>query len=132
MNSPDAEAIHKGLESKLLGFGPGPHLTSKSYKRPPPDKFEAHNTTLDLFTQGGIVAGLLFVSLCAFAFTKAWRAALPALAALAFGFAVFSMFHFVIRHPIFWFGAVLCLLEAAHAPRPIRQAVGKDTRFATC
>jgi hypothetical protein len=23
------------------------------------------------------------------------------------------MFHFIIRHPIFWFGVALCLLEAA-------------------
>jgi hypothetical protein len=23
------------------------------------------------------------------------------------------MFHFIIRHPIFWFGVVLCLLEVA-------------------
>jgi len=41
------------------------------------------------------------------------RARLPALAALSCAFVVFSMFHFIIRHPIFWFGVVLCLLEAA-------------------
>jgi hypothetical protein len=35
------------------------------------------------------------------------------LAALSCAFVVFSMFHFIIRHPIFWFGVVLCFLEAA-------------------
>jgi len=29
------------------------------------------------------------------------------------------MFHFIIRHPIFWFGVVLCLLEAASVSRPL-------------
>jgi len=32
------EALEKGLDSGMLGLGPGPHLTSKLYKRPPPDK----------------------------------------------------------------------------------------------
>lgn len=114
------EAIEKGLEANLVGFGPGAHLTSKSYKRPPPDKFEAHNTVLDLFTQGGVVAVLLFAWLCLSAFTRCWSAGLPSLAALAVGFTAFSMFHFVIRHPIFWFGIMLCLLETARVGVAVR------------
>lgn len=107
------EAIDKGMDAAMLGLGPGPHLTSKAYKRPPPAKFEAHNTPLDLFAQGGLLALLAIVWLYASLILATTRAKLAALAALSCAFVVFSMFHFIIRHPIFWFGVVLCLLEAA-------------------
>ncbi len=107
------EALEKGMDAAMLGLGPGPHLTSKAWKRPPPAKFEAHNTPLDLFVQGGLLALLALLWLYASILLATTRAKLAALAALACGFIVFSMFHFVIRHPIFWFGVVLCLLEAA-------------------
>ncbi len=110
-----AESLEKGADSGLIGFGPGPHLTSKSYKRPPPNKFEAHNTLFDLFTQGGFLAVAAFVWISASAMLGVGRAGLPALAGLVAGLLVFSMFHFVLRHPIFWFAIVLCLLEAARA-----------------
>ena len=108
-----AEAFDKGMGAAMLGLGPGPHLTKKAWKQSPPYKFEAHNTPLDLFVQGGLLAllaiGLLYVSLL----VATTRARLPALVALSSAFVVFSMFHFIIRHPIFWFGVVLCFLEAA-------------------
>ena len=115
-----SEALNKGLESRLIGFGPGPHLTSKSYKRPPPNKFEAHNTPLDLFAQGGIVAVATFVWLIGSALIGSTRARIPALAGLVAGLLVFSMFHYTVRHPIFWFGVVLCLLETAQVSRSRR------------
>ena len=108
-----AEAFEKGMDAAMLGLGPGPHLTKKAWKHPPPAKFEAHNTPLDLFVQGGLLALLAFLWLYASMLLATTRAKLPALAALSCGFVVFSMFHFIIRHPIFWFGVVLCLLEAA-------------------
>ena len=106
-----SEAIDKGIQSGLVGFGPGPHLTSKSFKRPPPDKFEVHNTLLDLLTQGGIVAMVAFVWISVTALFVAARAGHPALAGLIAGLLVFSMFHYVLRQPMFWFGIVLCLLD---------------------
>lgn len=119
------EAVGKGMESQLLGYGPGPHLTSKSFKRPPPDKFEAHNTFLDIFTQAGLVGVLAFVVLLSVTFASAIRAGMAPLVALASGLLIFSMFHFVIRQPIFWFGLVLCLVEAQSALRP-RTAESRD------
>jgi O-antigen ligase len=107
------EAIDKGMDAAMLGLGPGPHLTSKAYKLPPTAKFEAHNTPLDLFAQGGLLALLAIAWLYASQILATTRAKLAALAALSCAFVVFSMFHFIIRHPIFWFGVVLCLLEAA-------------------
>lgn len=107
------EAIEKGIGAAMLGLGPGPHLTRKVWKRSPPAKFEAHNTPLDLFVQGGLLALLALAWLYASLVFATTRAKLPALAALSCAFVIFSMFHFIIRHPIFWFGVVLCFLEAA-------------------
>lgn len=120
-----AEAIEKGKEAMLLGFGPGPHLTSKSFKMPPPNKFEVHNTLLDLLTQAGFVGVMAFLWVTGSALTGVMRAQMPALAGLVGGLLVFSMFHYTVRHPIFWFGIVLCLLEAAQASR-VRP---RETRF---
>ena len=112
-----AEAVDKGMRAAMLGLGPGPHLTEKAWKQSPPHKFEAHNTPLDLFVQGGLMALLAIALLYTSLLVATTRARLPALAALSCAFVVFSMFHFIIRHPIFWFGVVLCLLEAASVSR---------------
>jgi hypothetical protein len=111
------EAFDKGMHAAMLGLGPGPHLTKKAWKQSPPHKFEAHNTPLDLFVQGGLMALLAIAFLYASLLVATTKAKLPALAALSCAFVVFSMFHFIIRHPIFWFGVVLCLLEAASVSR---------------
>jgi O-Antigen ligase len=129
-----AEAIEKGMNAAMLGLGPGPHLTKKVWKRAPPAKFEAHNTPLDLFVQGGLLALLALGWLYASLVWTTVRARLPALAALSCGFVVFSMFHFIIRHPIFWMGVVLCFLEAAPASKLVfvgrqRMKLGYDSRI---
>lgn len=123
-----AEALDKGIESRLVGFGPGPHLTSKSYKRPPPNKFEAHNTFLDLFTQGGIVAVAAFLWITTTAFVTAARGNRPALAGLVLGLMVFGFFHYMVRHPIFWFGIVLCLSGTARQTRAVMPAIPRRQR----
>ena len=104
-----SEALRLGVDSGMLGLGPGPHLTSKDHKRPPPAKFEAHNTVLDLFTQGGFIAVLSFVWLIATTFRVARGAGLIALTTLVCALATFSMFHLIVRQPIFWFSIALCL-----------------------
>jgi hypothetical protein len=103
------EAMDIGFESWMLGLGPGPHLVNKQDKRPPPDKFEAHNTIFDLFTQGGWIAVLSYLWLLAVAFLAAYRAGRIALTTLVFTLFVFSNFHLIVRHPIFWFPIALCL-----------------------
>jgi hypothetical protein len=39
----------------------------------------------------------------------AYRAGLTALATLVCALGVFSMFHLIVRQPIFWFSIALCL-----------------------
>ena len=120
-------AIRRGFESYLLGLGPGPHLamptsievrlrdagmldggdTAPGISEIP--NFEAHNTVLDLFTQGGLLAVLAI----SWIFASAMRGTLGnrhhALTTLLCSLAVFSLFHLIIRQPLFWFSIVFCL-----------------------
>ncbi|MBZ9849998.1 O-antigen ligase family protein [Mesorhizobium sp. CA14] len=123
------EAIEKGLESWSLGLGPGPHL-----ERPPvADKqflerpFEAHNTILDLYLQGGLVAVLALIWIVGAAGISAWRSRFDALAVLLASVIVFSMPHLTIRHPIVWFALTFCLVagmrsEVRLRPQQVRMA----------
>lgn len=128
------EAIDRGLESGMLGLGPGPHLeiptfivaarlseNQPRYVDHPPlnstPNFEAHNTLLDLFTQGGLMAVLSFVWLAATTLFITYRARLVALTTMLCGLGIFSTFHLIIRHPIFWFAIALCLVAAAGSSR---------------
>ena len=50
------EAIKVGLNSYLLGLGPGPHLETPYVQLRGTTVREAHNVILHVFTQGGIIA----------------------------------------------------------------------------
>lgn len=119
------EAIDRGIESMGLGLGPGPHLpippsivaarlTSDDTVDQHPQlsavpNFEAHNTILDLLTQGGLVASAAFVWLVVLAIRTAQKARLAGLATLACGLALFGLTSLIVRQPVFWFAIVLCL-----------------------
>jgi hypothetical protein len=135
------EAIVRGVESGMLGLGPGPHLEIPpvlvAARQSTPDapkyvghpelnaapNFEAHNTLLDLFTQGGLIAVLSFVWLTASTFLVTYKARLSGLSTLLFGLAIFAVFHFIVRQPLFWFAISLCLVTGAEMrlPRAIRE-----------
>jgi O-antigen ligase len=123
------EAIDRGIHAGLLGLGPGPHLPIPpsiiAGRMTEPDlgindhpsvngtpNFEAHNTPLDLFTQGGLLALLSFLWIMASALLTAYRSRFAGLAALLSGLAVFGMTDLIVRQPIFWFGITLCLAAA--------------------
>ena len=128
-------AVRRGIETGMLGLGPGPHLEipasiaagrRDSLNEPNhvehPEfgfipNFEAHNTSLDLFIQGGVLAVLSLACLVATAFVATHRAKLDALTTLLCGLAIFSIFHLIVRHPIFWFAIALCLVAAADPRR---------------
>jgi hypothetical protein len=105
-----SEALSRGIDSGLLGLGPGAHLVSTPYKRLPPPNFEAHNTPLDLFTQGGLLAVLSFAWLVATGIFRTYKSNLAGLTVLLSGLAIFGMFHLIVRHPIFWFAIALGLV----------------------
>jgi len=134
------EAISRGIESGMLGLGPGPHL-----KIPPsivagrredaPNQeyhpqlmiapnFEAHNAFLDLFVQGGLIAVSDLVWLLATTLLMTYRAKLDALATLLCAIAIFFTFHLDVRHPIVWFAIVFCLVTAANTRRACTVRVG--------
>lgn len=106
------DALHAGLESGSLGLGPGPHLekptgiTDKGVPLP----VEAHSTLLDVFTQGGLLGVLAIFSLLAGTLMLLLRARLDALAVLIFALAIFSISHFILRHPTVWFAVTLGLV----------------------
>jgi len=89
---------------------------SQESKRVPPPNFEAHNTPLDLFTQGGLAAVASFGLLVAGGMRRTYRANLAGLTVLLGGLVMFSMFHLIVRHPIFWFVIALCLVAGSGRP----------------
>lgn len=132
------QAIERGLQSGMLGLGPGPHLenpflvtsglaSEKALKYPDEPvpglipNFEAHNTLLDLFTQCGLIGVLSVVGLAAIVLAGTWTGRLDSLTTLLCGLAIFSIFHFIFRHPIVWFAITVCLV-AGDATRRTRRA----------
>lgn len=85
--------------SPLFGLGPGAH---SGIKEPFLD-FEAHNTFIDWGSSSGIVGLIVYVTLLGWAGWKAWRNGFSVLVAAVISLAVFSSFHFVLRHVVFWF-----------------------------
>jgi O-antigen ligase len=124
------QAIDRGLESGMLGLGPGPHLpipaSIRAGRQDPAGEpkylehpqangtpnFEAHNTLLDIFTQGGLMAVLSLFWLVAATLLLTYRTRLDGLTTLLCGLTIFSIFHLLVRHPIFWFAIAICLVVA--------------------
>jgi O-Antigen ligase len=126
------QAIGRGIDSGMMGLGPGPHLqiplsivaadlasmgTQPANMSHPTQNgtanYEAHNTILDVFTQGGMLAVASFVWLLLRATQYVYRARSAELMALLAGAAIFMMTGNIVRQPIFWFAIVLCLTVPA-------------------
>jgi hypothetical protein len=142
------EAISRGFESGLLGLGPGPHLeipdsmlalrkTEKEQSVLHPDdngsaNYEAHNTYLDLFTQGGAVAVLSFLWLLGSCLLIAFRTRGAGLAALIFGLAIFALTNLVIRQPFFWFAIALCLVNEGENKLSVADRMRRSWAMSHC
>jgi hypothetical protein len=120
------QAVDRGMASGMLGLGPGPHLpipTSIVTARvgafdtdpndhPPLDglpDFEAHNTILDLFTQGGLIAVGSFLWIAFAAFRGAISARSAGLVTVLSAMLLFGMTNLIVRQPLFWFAVALPL-----------------------
>jgi O-antigen ligase len=127
------DGISRGLESGMLGLGPGPHLEIPAslvaarryeilpkYVETPPlngmPNFEAHNTAVDLFTQGGLMAVLAFVWISATAFFGTYKARMAGLTTLLCGVTIFGLGNLIVRHPLFWFTIAICLVSGTGTP----------------
>ena len=137
-------AVTRGIESGLLGLGPGPHLPIPSLllearrsvpsepiniQHPSPGaapNFESHNSFLELFLQGGLLAVGSFVVLAETALVSALKAGRTTLFATILGMLLFGSFHVVTRHPAVWFTLTLGL--AARHPEKTRSDLGLKGR----
>jgi O-antigen ligase len=94
------------LSAPLLGLGPGGHSGIAA----PFSGAEAHNTFVDWGTNTGLVGLLAYVALLTWIAIDVWRSRHPTLIAALVATQVLSMFHFTLRHPVYWF-----YLTAIHA-----------------
>lgn len=101
------QAIRKGVVNGMLGLGPGPHLVRPADLREPQwdalPNFEAHNTLMDMFLQGGLLAVATLLWLIISTTRRVLRAKLIFLPLLLISMGLFAQSHFIIRHPIIWF-----------------------------
>jgi hypothetical protein len=136
------QALRRGVESGMLGLGPGPHLEippsivaqrqidaahPKFVEHPQlafVPNFEAHNTLLDLFTQGGLIVVLSFIWIVATAFSVAYQTGQAGLPTLLCSLCIYAVATLIIRHPIFWFAIALCLVARREPIGPLRSWTG--------
>jgi len=88
--------------SPIVGLGPGGH----SGVAAPFSGAEAHNSLIDWGTNTGIVGLVAYVALLVWIALGVWRARDPALVAALVATQALSMFHYTLRHPVFWFYVV--------------------------
>ena len=133
-----SQALRRGVESGMLGLGPGPHLEIPNsivsarkldtvhpefVEHPKPSfvpNFEAHNTMLDLFTQGGLLIVVSFIWLVATAFKSAYATGQAGLPTLLCGLCIYAIATFLLRHPIFWFVIAVCLTAESMSADQLR------------
>jgi hypothetical protein len=84
-------------QSPLVGHGPGEY----SYNSIGSEK-ESHNITIDLLTQGGILAGGAWLALVSYLLIGAWRIRDSYTFSVVLMMAAFTFFHNT-RQPYFWF-----------------------------
>ena len=134
------QALKLGVTSGGLGLGPGPHLEipasivdvrNKTHDMPEnvihpqqtsAPNFEAHNSFLDLLTQGGVIAVLSFAWILATSGLLAYKARQIGLLTVICGLVIFCMTGLIVRHPIIWFAIALGLV--AEGEREGTVAVG--------
>ena len=90
-------------QSPWLGYGPGEyswHSTDSNGGRT--EVIESHNITIDMLTQGGLLAGLAWIALVSYLLIGAWRIRDSYTFSVVLMMAAFTFFHNT-RQPYFWF-----------------------------
>lgn len=91
------------LKSPWVGHGPGEyswHSIGANGERS--EIMESHNITIDMLTQGGILAGLAWIALVSYLLINAWRIRDSYTFSAVLMMAAFTFFHNT-RQPYFWF-----------------------------
>ena len=122
------KASRRIMDSRLLGWGPGPHLPiptalldarwgspfePANVQHPTPGaapNFEAHNSLLEMTLQGGALAIASFFALVAASLVRCFRTGNRVLLCLTCGTILFGSFHVITRHPAVWFLIVAGLM----------------------
>lgn len=105
----------------LTGFGPGPH----SGLVKPFQGEEAHNTLLDWGSQTGLIGLAALVTYSGWVLWRVARQRRYELVAMLLALYCFSMFHLVLRQPLFW---IIPLLAVELARRSILNISNTDLR----
>jgi O-antigen ligase len=110
-----------GLEalgrSPMVGFGPG----SYSGIFGPFSGSEAHNTFIDWGMSTGSIGIAAYCGLLIWIFRYAWKAKSAEAIVALIVVVVFSLFHYVVRHPIFWFSLIAIFSTISKVPDRQRQ-----------
>ena len=107
------QGIKKYLESPIVGFGPGGHLVLGTNQNG-----EAHNSFIDLLTQGGTFIFLLYNYIIIKIFKNI--KVKPYLNLVFITLLVFSISHFTLRHPVYWvYFTFLLTYENTNNPKNI-------------
>ena len=86
-----------------FGLGPGEHSWySVMPNHDQSSPMESHNITIDLLTQGGVLAGLAWIGLVLYLMIGAWRIRDAYTFCTVLMMATFTLFHNT-RQPYFWF-----------------------------
>lgn len=113
--------LEAAAESPAVGYGPGGYSGANG----PFGGMEAHNTPIDWLDQSGVLGLAALGGLVAFAGVRVLRARHPVRLAMLTSLLVFLLFHFVIRHPAFWFALLWAAATPARTPpRAPQLAVG--------
>ena len=133
-----SEAFERSARSGMLGLGPGPHLQMppeiaadhanginergeiQSPHQGAAANYEAHNTPLDLLTQGGLILVISFFWLFGRALTGVFRFGYAGLTGMLCGMMLFGMTGLIIRQPLVWFAISLCLVKVDEADEASR------------
>ena len=123
------QALERSVSSGMLGLGPGPHLQmppeiaadhtsgidvrgeAESPRQGAAANYEAHNTPLDLLTQGGLILVIGFFWLFGKALMGVFRFGYAGMTAMLCGLILFGMTGLIIRQPLVWFCLALCLVK---------------------
>ncbi len=138
-------AFERGVDSGMLGLGPGPHLqipaqiaadhandSPLAFHAVPPQNgttdYESHNTLLDVFTQGGLLAVGSLLCLLVYGMRCAYRARAAGLVCMLTGVMVFMTTGNIVRQPLVWFVVILGVTAFDWLPAAPAGSGGVDQR----